>query len=257
MRAWVQARNPSATVASARSGLTLKPLLVPARKPRLQRLLASLADDHGGVPAAPTRDPWHLILLENVVYLGDDDARQRAFATLRRHTGLRADTIARCPDELLLEACGEGRMAESRVRKLRQCAQCSEEVGDPRALVRLPHAEARRRLARFPGIGAPGVDRLLLFAGVEPVLALDSNGLRVLLRLGYGREGKSYATSYRSAQAAAMAELPTDSEVLLGAHLLLRTHGRELCRNTAPACAACPVRGDCPAGIVGRPAARR
>ena len=48
--------------------------------------------------------------------------------------------------------------------------------------------KARRALKRFPGIADPGADKLLLFAGVTPYLALDSNGLRVLLRLGYGEE---------------------------------------------------------------------
>ncbi|MEZ6038395.1 MAG: hypothetical protein R3F29_13005 [Planctomycetota bacterium] len=45
--------------------------------------------------------------------------------------------------------------------------------------------------------GDPGFDKLRAFAGVEAVLAVDSNGLRVLLRLGYGAEAKAYAQSYR------------------------------------------------------------
>ena len=114
-------------------------------------------------------------------------------------------------------------------------------------IVKLPAPEARRALQRFPGIGAPGAERLLLLAGRAPVLALDSNGLRTLLRLGYGAEAKSYSTSYRSAQAAATAELPAEPRALATAHLLLQRHGRTVCRNTRPLCGECPVRGDCPA----------
>lgn len=219
----------------------------PAPRPRLQRLLATLVAAHGRPSAAAPKDPWHRILFENVVYLVDDDARARAFAALRRHTGLDAATIARCPDELLFAASREGRMAAQQVAKLRTCAALFAEVGDPRALVKLPAPQAKKALKRFPGIGDPGVDALRLFAGVEPVLALDSNALRVLLRLGYGQEAKSYATSYRSAQRAAMAELPPTTKALVDAHLALRRHGKEICRNTTPACGVCPLRAECPA----------
>jgi endonuclease-3 len=226
---------------------------MPARRSRLHRLLDALAKEQKrGSPArgGPT-DPWHAILYENVVYLVDDDARERAFAVLKRHTRLDAAAINRCPDELLLEACGHGRMAQQQVGKLRVCAALFREVGDPRDLVRLPKAQARKALKRFPGIGDPGADKLLLLAGVEPVLALDSNGLRVLLRLGYGQEAKSYSTSYRSAQRAAMEELSAKTDVLVAAHATLRRHGKELCRQTAPSCRVCAVRRDCPSASAG------
>jgi endonuclease III len=215
---------------------------VAARRTRLQRLIASLPD----ATVSPTRDPWHLILLENVVYLTDDETRERAFRTLREHTGLDAVTIERCPDELLLAACSPGRMAEQQMRKLRECAALFRTVGDPRELVRLPAREARKALRRFPGIGAPGADKLLLLAGAEAVLALDSNALRTLLRLGYGNEGTSYAQSYASAQRAAMAELPAQHDALASTFLALRAHGQSVCRNTRPACGACVFRDDCP-----------
>ncbi|MEZ5962489.1 MAG: hypothetical protein R3F56_01460 [Planctomycetota bacterium] len=238
---------------------------MPRRPTRLLRLVAKLApakrSDTGGAATRPRsprtpggagadvtsiRDPWHLILLENVVYLADDAARGRAFATLRRRTALDPEVLQTCPDEILLEACGEGRMAANQVRKLRRCAELFATVGDPRDLVRLPLPRARRALRRFPGIGEPGADKLLLLAGAQPVLALDSNALRVLLRLGYGTEARAYAKSYRSAQTAAMAELPDEVETLVGAHHALRAHGQQVCRRTAPQCEECALRRDCP-----------
>ena len=221
---------------------------VPAARSRLQRLLARIEAPR----AAIATDPWHLILLENVVYLADDDARGRAFATLRAHTDLDAKTIARCPDDVLLAACREGRMPEQQVRKLRECAALFDEAGDPRELVRLPPAQARKALRRFPGIGDPGADKLLLLAGAAPILAVDSNGLRVLLRLGYGQEAKSYAASYRAAQRAAMAELPAIARACIDAHRKLRRHGQLTCRRSAPHCTECVLRADCPsAGTAG------
>jgi endonuclease-3 len=122
--------------------------------------------------------------------------------------------------------------------------------GDLSSVLRLELAKARRALCRFPAIGEPGAEKILLFTRAHPVLALDSSGLRVLVRLGYGVERKSYAATYREVQASAAAELPHDCEALVRAHLLLRLHGKELCRTTRPACDGCPLRDVC-AHVVG------
>ena len=53
---------------------------------------------------------------------------------------------------------------------------------------------------QFPSIGEPGAEKILLFARVYPVLGLDSNGVRVLTRLGLVVEAKSYAATYRGVQ---------------------------------------------------------
>jgi len=111
--------------------------------------------------------------------------------------------------------------------------------------VRRPLPEARKALMKFPSIGAPGAEKILLLSGSHPVLGLDSNGLRVLIRLGYGREGKSYAASYRSAQEAAAPRLEPRCDRLIRAHLLLRRHGQTLCRRSRPRCEACPVASVC------------
>ena len=75
----------------------------------------------------------------------------------------------------------------------------------------MPLARARRLLRRFPGIGEPGADKVLLFSRTQPVFALDSNGLRTLLRLGYGREVKSYPATYRSFWLPSRTSYPTTS----------------------------------------------
>jgi endonuclease III len=97
----------------------------------------------------------------------------------------------------------------------------------------------------FPGIGAPGADRIDLFTGARAVLALDANGLRVLTRLGFGTPARSYAASYRQAQAAASARLPATVPALRRAHQLLRRHGQVLCLRKNPACGECPIAAGC------------
>ena len=88
---------------------------------------------------------------------------------------------------------------------------------------------------------------MLLLSRSVKTLAPDSNALRVLLRLGFGKEGAGYAASYRSAATAVAGELPDDFDWLIAAHLLLRLHGQEMCKRSAPACSVCPLAPDCPA----------
>ena len=78
------------------------------------------------------------------------------------------------------------------------------------------------------------------------VLGLDSNGLRVLTRLGYGTAEKNYAATYKSATTSALAELGPDIEPLIDAHLELRHHGQMVCKTANPRCGVCVLRMQCP-----------
>jgi endonuclease-3 len=98
---------------------------------------------------------------------------------------------------------------------------------------------------RFPMIGEPGAEKILMVSGVLPVLALESNGLRVLVRLGFGEDRKSYATTYKSVREVTLKELPVDGKLLTKAHLLLRAHGQEVCLRNTPLCHACAVSPEC------------
>src|SRR5262249_38426918 len=99
--------------------------------------------------------------------------------------------------------------------------------------------------------GRPGVQRIELFTGARPVLALDANALRVLVRLGYGDPTRAYAIAYQQAQAEASAELCETVPARPRAHQLLRRPGGTICRRSSPACPACPIAADCPSA--GRP----
>jgi endonuclease III len=100
-------------------------------------------------------------------------------------------------------------------------------------------------LQRFASIGSPGAEKILLFTRTQPVLALESNGLRVLVRLGFAAEQKSYDATYHAIRQALAPELPTDFDWLIAAHQLLRQHGQELCKRTKPQCQSCPLRKKC------------
>jgi len=214
----------------------------------LGRFLDRLEAFHGPPADVAPRDPFGMVLWENVAYLVPDERRREAFAELAKRVGTTPEKIRRARPEVLLSIARKGGMhPEQRVERLARCAEIalSRFGGDLRCALALPPREARRALRLFPGIGEPGAEKILLFTGTEPVLALESNGLRVLLRLGYGEQQKSYAASYRSVQAAVDRELVRDCAWLQRAHLMLRAHGQRLCKSSRPDCDACPLEPDC------------
>ncbi len=204
---------------------------------------------HYGRPAAPkVTDPFQMILWENVAYLLDDTRRAQAFDMLRKTVGLTPERIAEAPRQALIAAARLGGMLpEMRADRLRLIAELtiSEFQGDLRRALALPLPRAKKVLKLFPTIGDPGAEKILLFTGTAPILALDSNGLRVLARLGYCEELKNYSATYRAAQEALAGQIGTDCAWLVEVHQLLRRHGQELCRRNQPACKACPLAADC------------
>ena len=215
-------------------------------KTRLRRVIDALRSLYGPSPK-PLSDPFALILWENVAYLADDEQRAEAFALLSQKTGLAPKRILAAPDSVLGEVARRGILAADRAGRLREIASIAIEEfgGDLSSALPEKPREAAKALRRFPSIGEPGAEKILLFTRREPRLALDSNGLRVLLRLGYGQEAKSYSASYRSAQGAAEPEVPAHFDALIEAHQLLRRHGQEVCRRSAPLCERCPVTREC------------
>jgi endonuclease III len=218
-----------------------------SRKP-FQKIVAKLEVFYGQPKPPRTTDPFEMILLENVAYLVGDEQRTEAFDALADRVGLSPVDIVTAPEEKLLEVARLGGMLPaSRVDKLRRVADIAlqEFEGDLESILALPAPKAKRALKKFPGIGDPGAEKILLFTRTYPVLALESNGLRATLRLGYGEERKTYSATYRSVQQAVEPELPKDFDWLIEAHQLLRRHGQELCKRSEPRCVECPVKLNC------------
>jgi endonuclease III len=221
----------------------------PRKVPRLRRVLDRLQEAWGVPAPPPARTAFAHVLWENAGYLAGDERRAQAFAALRQATRLRPEAVLGAPRQDLVAICRLGGIhPEERAARLQECARLllTEHGGDERALLAGPLPRALRALQRFPAIGRPGAEKILLFTDTAPLLALESNGLRALLRLGYGQEHKGYDQSLRSAQAAAAAEVDEDCAARQRAFLLLRELGRRTCRRAGPECAACPARALCP-----------
>jgi len=214
----------------------------------LSKLIAQLAEYYGKPQPPVTTDPFELVLFESVAYLVSDERRAEAFALLRKSVGTKPHQILAAANNALLRVTELGGMQpEKRSARLREIAliTMNEFGGDLSGALQLPLPKAKKALQKFPSIGEPSAEKFLLFTRSYPVLGLDSNGLRVLLRLGFGEEKKNYSASYRSVQEAINDQCPDDYDWLIDAHLLLRQHGKELCKTNRPLCEKCPVKKSC------------
>lgn len=214
----------------------------------LAEAVAALAAKYG-TPAPPRwTDPFELVILENASYLVDDGRRAEVFEALKEQIGTTPEAILAAPPAKLAGVIERGGMRPPmRAEKLHEAAKIALDMGLDRLRARMRSApeQARRDLKKFPGIREPGADKLLLYYRAAPSLAPDSNALRVLTRLGFAEEGASYDRTYRAVKQAIAAQLPEGYDALIAAHQLLRTHGQETCKRTAPSCTACPLARGC------------
>lgn len=168
-------------------------------EPTLKRVLLTLGRYHGHPQKPVSKDPFRLILYEQVAYLVPEVKRREAFRRLQDEVGLTPKAILAAPEDRLLAIARAGGSigAKLRAERLRRSAEIARDGwrGNLRSALKLPLAKARRALVAFPMIGQGGADRILAITGAYPVFGLDSNGLRVLLRLGWGKEGRSYAAT--------------------------------------------------------------
>lgn len=219
---------------------------------RLAGILKKLEKQHGAPPAPSTTDPFETILYEKCGYLCSDDRRERAFRELKKRVGTTPQKILGASDAVLRQIAAIGGIyADTRALRMKQSAALVRDrfSGDLNAALTLEFKKARKAFAQFPMIGEPCAEKILLFARAHKVLALESNGLRVVCRLGFAEEQRNYSTMYRRAQEALAPEIDgMDYARLIGAHQLLRRHGQEICRRTDPACGQCALRADCPTG---------
>jgi endonuclease-3 len=216
-------------------------------KASFQKIIADLEKLYGRPKPPKLTDPLEMILWENVIYLADDERREKAFQMLKQQVGTKPQDILAAPDEVLFAITSLGILPDPCLEKLRKIAVMAikDFQGDLHTILTQPFKKAKQLLQKFPSIGEPGAEKILLFSRSYPVLALDSNGLRALLRLGFGEEKKNYSASYKSAQTAVQTQCKEDYDWLIRAHQLLRQHGQELCKRSQPQCEACPLAKGC------------
>jgi endonuclease III len=216
---------------------------------RLATLVGRLRATYGPPVPPPAKNAFELVVWEKAAYLARDEKRAAAFSLLRRKIGVTPKKILAARRAELIDVLATGGIgAPERADNLARAAELviGDFDGDLDEVCRGPLPEAKKQLMRIRGVGEPGAEKILLFTRSHAVMGLDSNALRVLGRLGYGSAKKTYTATYRSATAAALPELGTDTAALIDANLLLRAHGQRVCKTTSPRCGACVIRDDCP-----------
>lgn len=216
---------------------------------RLSRVVAGLRDRYGPIAPPPASTAFELVLWEKVAYLTNDARRTAAFRELKRRVGTTPRAILAAHRSVLEAICAMGGAVEiaKRADNMRRAAEyaIAEFDGDLDRACTLPFREAKRALQGIYGIGEPGAEKIMLLTHAHACLPLDSNGARVLLRLGYGADDKNYSRMYKSVVDAARPEAPEDIDWLIDAHVLLRHHGQETCKASVPRCELCAVRAAC------------
>jgi endonuclease III len=217
--------------------------------PRLSQILDALEAFHGAqAPGWPT-DPELFLVWWQCGYPPSEERCGKGWEALDREVGAAPDNVlSATPGRLARALRAGGIVPELRAARLKGIARkIRDEYGANlrAALGKFSLAESRATLKRFPGIGDPGADRILLFAGIAPVAAVPSSCPHVLLRIASGREPARYTAAYREAQQILQAGVPDTLEARRRAYLLLQIHGRQVCKRTKPKCDSCPVADAC------------
>jgi endonuclease-3 len=223
--------------------------MLSATMPHLDKLIAALTRAYGAPKQPPAKGPFELVMWENACYLLPDERRGEVFEGLRTQIGLNPKAILDAnPGKLLALATRGGMRPQIRVFRWQEIARItlSQFNGDLDQILKLPFPQAKKALKQFPNIGDPGAEKILMFCGTAQGLPVESNGMRVLVRVGFGRaQQKNYAAMYRSVQEAIKAEIPKRPDAVARAHILLRQHGKETCKDKSPHCYECPIKEMC------------
>jgi endonuclease III len=193
-------------------------------------------------------DPYLFLLWWYCGYPASEGSCNKGWKELTGRIGTDPDAILEVHPAKLAAALKPGGMfPELRAERMKEVILRikNEFDGDLRAALAGPVTKAHKILKTFPSIAGPGADRILLFAGIQPVAAVPSNCPGVLGRIQNGREEKNYNASYRQAQHMIDSEVPATFDARIRAYLLLKRHGQELCKRTKPKCEICPVRPVC------------
>ena len=217
-------------------------------KLQIGELLSKLEKFYGvQEPSWPT-EPYDFLVWWYCGYPASDAACAKGWERLKSEIGIEPDKLLKATPAKLASALKPGGMVpELRALRLKELAMRVKDEfgGDLRSALTGPLPAARKTLKRFHSIADPGADRILLFAGIAPIAAVQSNCVHVPVRIVRGDEGKNCGTDYREMQKRIVAEVPETFDARTRAYLLLKRHGQEICKRTKPKCRECPIRSNC------------
>jgi endonuclease III len=138
-------------------------------------------------------------------------------------------------------------------RKAGQLKQALEEITQRCGTLSLDFLHGYRTdkirswLEQFDGVGSKTSGAVVNFSSLRRrAVCVDSHHLRVIQRLGLVAKNADARDTENRLMEMAPAEWP--AEMLDEHHVLIKTHGQQLCTFSRPRCAGCPLLDLCPTG---------
>ena len=224
-----------------------------ARQAKALRVHARLCAAYGApFPFFSTKDPLSELVSALLSHRTKNADSHRAYQELRATfpTWEAVRDASTAAVQHALRACTWPEQKAPRIQAvLREISQrCGTEA--PCALdflAELPIPEARAWLESLPGVGPKTSAATLLFSCLRvPAMPVDSHHHRVAQRLGLIGPKVGEEPAHRLLEAL----LPPgwDAQQVYDHHEAFMYHGQKCCYFSAPACARCPVLGECPVG---------
>jgi endonuclease III len=222
-------------------------------------VLDLLEQHYGAQEHAGPSKPYEMVVYVNCGYPPGDLTCAKGYEALKKTVGTKPTDILAASKATLARLMRLGGIVpELRAERLKTIARMvkNEFGGDlagslRESMDREKHEPgqgirgAKNALKKFPVVGEPGAEKILLFAKLAPVAAVPSAFVHAPLRLWFGDSDRTYTAGYRAAQTVVAAELPETFEARQRAYLLLKRHGQEVCKRSKPRCEVCPVSGMC------------
>ena len=222
-------------------GRTVKHIPIPDLIVRLEPLY--------GPPAAPRPyDPLSELIFTVLSQHTSDINSYRAFAKLRE-TFLTWEDVLNADVEALAESIKMGGLSRVKAPRIQEILTAVLERNgswDISFLGEMPLPEAKKWLLELPGVGPKTAGCVLLFSLGMPAMIVDTHVHRVARRLNLIGQKVSADDAHDILEA----KVPPDD--VLGAHIYIIAHGRQVCKAQRPLCDACVLEDQCPSSELKR-----
>ena len=174
---------------------------------------------------------------------------ERAYKSLRERLPTWGEVIE-ADTATVADAIRQGGLANQKSLRIQQIlGEILKRTGDFQLefLANLPLEDARSWLISLPGVGPKTAAVVMAFSLRMPAFPVDTHIHRVSKRLGLiGQK-----TTADQAHPIMEALIPENDRYDM--HVLLITHGRQICKARIPQCEVCPLAVECPASTACNP----
>ncbi len=226
---------------SSRKGRTFRHIPIDELMRRLDPL-------YGPAQAPRPYDPTSELIFTVLSQHTSDINSYRAFATLRETFPTWEDVLDADVDHLAesIRMGGLARIKAPRLQEILKAIWARNGSWDISFLAEMPLSEAKTWLLELPGVGPKTAGCVLLFSLGRPAMVVDTHVHRVARRLNL------IGAKASADEAHDILEEKIPPEEILGAHVYLIRHGREVCKAQRPLCGECILEDECPSSLIGR-----